>query len=267
MKQTLISISIALFIVAGLLLTNQPASTTRAISVAGVMQSATQAYEAGKFPEAASAYQQLVDQGTKNGELYYNLGNAYFKQGDLGRAILNYRRAARLLPRDSDVQANLTLAFSQTKDQQAQAGGTTISRLTKLAERWLTLNEMAVIALSLWFGVSILLLALSKEHPPRLKEGLQYGVIVTVLALCLSVAALGSRLYEEWTEPAGIVVANAVDVTSGPGKQYTTEFTLHSGTEIKLLEYRGEWVRLALASEGEQLQGWMPTQAVEAVGF
>ena len=60
-------------------------------------------YEAGQFVEAAALYQALADAGAEDGTLYYNLGNACFKAGDLGRAILNYRRAQALLPRDPDV--------------------------------------------------------------------------------------------------------------------------------------------------------------------
>ena len=73
-------------------------------------------YEDGRYEQAARSFQQLVDKGYGDPVLYYNLGNAYFKQGDIGRAILNYLRAERLAPRDDDIRTNLDFARSQTLD-------------------------------------------------------------------------------------------------------------------------------------------------------
>jgi uncharacterized protein YgiM (DUF1202 family) len=83
------------------------------------------------------------------------------------------------------------------------------------------------------------------------------------LVLAVAVLALGSYLGAGLGEPNAVVVAPVVDVTSGPGGQYITAFTLHGGAEVSLLEMRGSWVRVALPG-GEQ-QGWVPARAVEAV--
>ncbi len=271
MKRLLFSTLLALVIIIGFVI--KPEIPNPQSPIPNAMRSATQFYESGQFAEAAQAYQQLVDQGIKNGALYYNLGNAYFKLGDVGQAILNYRRAARWIPRDADVQANLALALSQTKDQQTLVGGTTLNRLAKITEQWFTLDEMAITALSLWFLLALLLLAIrihsgTRLHHlgyKRLVEGLPYAAMLTLLLVGLFGVALGSRLVEEWNSPTAIIIAKVIDVTSGPGKQYTTEFTLHGGTEVKLIEQRGDWTRLVLPSEGEQLQGWISTQAVEQI--
>jgi len=76
-----------------------------------------QLYESKLYLEASQTYQQLIDIGLKDHTLYYNLGNAYFKQNDLGQAILNYERAMQLAPRDTDIRANLDLARSQLLDK------------------------------------------------------------------------------------------------------------------------------------------------------
>jgi cytochrome c-type biogenesis protein CcmH/NrfG len=81
------------------------------------MQAANQLHEAGQYEDATTAYEHLVNQGVAESTLFYNLGNAYFKQGEVGRAILNYDRAARLNPRDADIQANRELARLQVVDQ------------------------------------------------------------------------------------------------------------------------------------------------------
>lgn len=181
-------------------------------------------YESGQYQQAAQAYQQLVDQGFSDSVLFYNLGNAYFKQGDYGRAILNYRRAELLAPRDADIATNLNLARTQIVDTGNEGFFSAIGHWT---QNWLTLNE----------------------------------IVITVLVA--SLVGLGSRMAVENIEPEAVVVAQEVDVTSGPGAQYVAEFTLHNGSEVNLLETRGSWARLALA--GDQMQGWVPAKAVETV--
>ena len=98
----------------GLFVANQALLLAKSPETAGdAMSIANQLYEAGQYAQAAQAYQQLVNQGYGDGALFYNLGNAHFKQGDYGRAILNYRRAQQLAPRDPDIETNLALARAQ----------------------------------------------------------------------------------------------------------------------------------------------------------
>jgi len=77
---------------------------------------ANQAYKDGRFRDAAGRYLQLIENGAVNGHIYYNLGNAYFRLGDLGRAIVHYERARLLIPRDADLIFNLAYAYDQTRD-------------------------------------------------------------------------------------------------------------------------------------------------------
>ncbi len=79
------------------------------------------------------------------------------------------------------------------------------------------------------------------------------------LVLVVAVLALGSYLYVDNGQAEGVIVATEVDVTSGPGTQYVTEFTLHDGAEVRVVEARGSWVRLALP--GGELEGWVPARA------
>ncbi len=229
------------------------------------MVTANRLYESGDFAQAARLYQQLVDDGYTDSGVFYNLGNAYFKQGDLGRAVLSYRRAALLAPRDADIRANLALARSQTVDQLKDSQRPGIpAQLAALASRWLTLNELAGISLGLWsLGLLLLILYLNSRPNTQRREGLQYGLILLSLLFVATVLAFGSRLYLARHQPEAVVVASQIDVTSGPGNQYVVEFTLHGGTEVNLIETRDTWSRLALP--GGDLQGWVPSSAVEAV--
>ena len=109
--------------------------------------SANRLYEQGKFPEAASAYEGLIRSGPVSPALYFNLGNAWFKSGQTGRAIAAYRRAERIAPRDPDLRANLQFVRNQVQGP------------TLLPDRWerglsrLTVNEWTVLAaVALWLA-------------------------------------------------------------------------------------------------------------------
>lgn len=220
---------------------------------------ANQLYENGRFLEASQTYQQLVDKGIVNSTLHYNLGNAYYKQGELGRAILNYERAAQLKPRDADIRANLEISRGQTVDKYESEGAAWLGRLVDVSKSLLTLSEMTAIILILWLLLASLILVY--RHTRR--EWLQYTLILVTLLFMIAAFSLGSRAYFENSRPEAVVLAEEADILSGPGTQYITEFTLHSGAKVNLLETRGNWARLALP--GEQLQGWVPSETIAAV--
>jgi tetratricopeptide (TPR) repeat protein len=221
------------------------------------MAEANRLYEEGEFTEAAARYQALVDAGVQDGRLYYNLGDAHFKAGDLGRAILNYRRAQRLLPRDGDVAANLELARAQTLDRIEVENEGAIIKLVRRLIGWTTLDEAAIAALLLWIALCGLVTGAIIWRGRR--RALLYVAGVVAILLFLGALSIGIKLLDERGRPPAVVVAPEVAVRSGPGDDYLTEFTLHAGAEVRLVERRGGWMRIALPGD---LQGWAPSEAV-----
>ncbi len=218
-------------------------------------------YEDGKYAQAARSYQQLVDRGYEDAALYYNLGNAYFKDGDLGRAILNYLRAERIAPRDADVRANLEFARLQRVDeldsQGASLAGATASALSKF-----TTVELGVSALVLWILAAAGGLAIMFGRPAW-RSWTRPAAMTAAVLLALGLAAFGGRLYVDYGSDAAVIVAEEVEVASGPGAQYAAEFTLYAGAETELMEKRGSWAKIALPGRG--MHGWVPIAAMEEV--
>ena len=229
------------------------------------MQTANQLYEAGQFSQAAQAYQQIADQGLADSALYFNMGNAYYKQGDFGRAILNYRLAEQLAPRDADIEANLEMARARVAGEEAaveEAGF--FDNIAGFGQEYLTLNELALLALGMWvLFVALVLIVQGTRKGSLVRETVQVALVVSALLLTVSAVGLGSRLYLENSHAEGVIVATEVSVTSGPGSQYVSEFTLNNGEEVEIVESRENWVRLALPDT--ELQGWVPVNAIEAV--
>jgi tetratricopeptide (TPR) repeat protein len=266
MKRTIAMAALITTAIIGLFLANQALLLASPSVPAGErMLTAGQFYDTGQYGLAAQAYQQLVDQGFAEAALFYNLGNAYYKQGDVGRALLNYRRAERFAPRDADIAANLKLVRAQIAAQPDATTGSegVAGRLAQLTRTWLTLDELALTVLGAWVVLAVLLIAFSNSRPgSRLRAALPYALTITALVTGLGFAGLVSRLYLERTQPEAVVVAEAA-VTDGPGKQDDSTLTLHPGTEVILLETRDDWVRMALPNS--DVTGWLPAAVVEAV--
>jgi tetratricopeptide (TPR) repeat protein len=243
-------------IIASLALAQSPSSP------AEVMLVANQRYEIGNYDEAIAGYEAIIAAGVRNSDVYYNLGNAYFKQGDMGRAILNYRRAQQLDPPDADIAANLALARTQTVDKLEVPPEGVLINIVEIAEEWLTLNQAALLALGLWFLMCVaFVVAIFQPRWRRLSAG---TMAILAILLLIGLMSMANRLYKETQSPPAVIIAPQVDVTSGPGggDQYLVEFELHAGAEVRLLESRIGWRRITLPGN---LEGWVPGEAVEPV--
>lgn len=226
---------------------------------------ANKLYESGQYDQAIQIYQQIISQGVQDSAIYYNLGNVYYKQGDLGLAIVNYERAALINPRDSDIQANLTIARNQAVQSEslpAIAMGP-VNSITRLIGSWLSIDETAILALALWFAFSLLFLVWLQLEPGKARTGMGYAVFMTLFLVAVLGLSLGNRIYNGKVHPTAVVVANEITINSQPGDKYATEYSLHNGAEVILLGTQGEWVHLS--TPGETLDGWIPLSAVEYV--
>ena len=111
--------------------------------------------------------------------------------------------------------------------------------------------------------VALVLIVQGTRKGSLVRETVQVALVVSALLLTVSAVGLGSRLYLENSHTEGVIVAAEVSVTSGPGSQYVSEFTLNNGEEVEIVESRENWVRLTLPDT--ELQGWVPVSAIEAV--
>ena len=269
MTQVLSRATVGMILVTGLALlawamTDTKSAHAQPPNASEQMVGANQLYEAGNFQRAAEAYQQLVDQGLRDAALFYNLGNAHYKQGELGLAVLNYRRAERLSPRDGDIDANLEVVLAQTADVLRSDESSTLADFVS-ARSWLTVSEFSVAVLVLWSltALSILVMMFARNEGVRRDAG--YTVAVAGTLFVVGAASFGGRLLSEDSADEAVILAEKVEVMSGPGDQYVAEFELHAGAETHLIEERGSWARVALP--GDELQGWVPASAVEQVAL
>ena len=233
-------------------------------SATDLMTRANERYERGEYAEAAQQYEALIDQGFSDTALHFNLGNAYLESGDLGRAVLNYMRARELSPRDADITENLELALGMTVDSIASERDSLVESLSYFGYRWATRGEVSVVALLLWVFAGMAIGALLVWRAFPLRRVLRMVAAVATAATASSLVLLVSMIYANPYDSTGVVTAAAVEVVSGPGAQYPEHFTLHSGAQVRVTGSRHGWIRIALP--GGELQGWVPSHALESVG-
>jgi tetratricopeptide (TPR) repeat protein len=223
-----------------------------AAAVPAGFDAANKLYDEGKFAKAAAAYENILQSGAVSPALYFNYGNAEFKSGRLGHAIVAYRRAAQFTPRDPDVQANLQFARGQVQGP------------TRHASRWetwlgaLTLNEWATLtACALW--LTFMLLA-AMQIRPALKPALRRFTLVTGAATILLGTCLGVVVANHVSGKTAVVVAPDALARSGPFNEAQSMFTVRDGAELTVLDQKNDWLQV---TDGTQRIGWLQRQQVE----
>lgn len=220
-------------------------------------QMADQAQSAELYRKALVRFEKLVQDGVENGKLYYNLGNTYFQLHDLGRAVLNYRRAQLYLPDDDNLRQNLLAARAKQPDRIEPSQEVMIAKTLLFWHYDLPVRArlilLTVANLLFWGGLSLRLYR---------RQGLWWPL---ALALTLVVMMGGSLLYERFgRQPSGVLVAAATTARKGDGQAYAPSFgtPLHAGLEFSLVEKRGEWLYIELV-DGRRC--WVPTASSELI--
>ena len=198
------------------------------------------------YGKAAMRYERIIgDGGVQNGKLYYNLGNIYFRLKDLGRAILNYRRAEQYIPNDPNLKQNLDYAREKRLDDIEEKQETKVLKTLFFWHYDLSTKGRVMI-----FSVCFLLLWSAAAI--RIFTQASYLRWCITVSLILSLLLAGSLLAEELslrnTRP-GVVISPEVVARKGNSETYEPSFKepLHSGTEFTLIEDRGSWYQIELA--------------------
>lgn len=220
-------------------------------------------YQNGDYETALTSYLQILEAGFESGALYYNIGNAYFKLGDLGHSILFYERAVALNPRDDDAKANLELAQSLTADEIVPLRG---FWLFKVADWWVHLLPeswlVAIVGLSYLVGMAALVaIILGRSGVLDIwarRVAMVAGGIVLVFGINLVSVELGLG------EPVeAVVLADEVSVQSAPSDDQSLQvFTIHEGTTARVDQQSGEWAEIVLA-DGKV--GWVRVEVLEVI--
>ncbi|HYR21533.1 MAG TPA: tetratricopeptide repeat protein [Chthoniobacterales bacterium] len=215
---------------------------------------ANQEYSAGDFKAAIADYEELVRSGEDTPNVFYNLGDAYFRQNNFGRAILNYERALALEPHHPEAQANLRVARDEAR------------ALELLPSRWERLfalaneNQYAVTAaVAFWIGIFSIAAWIFGRRRSRSAIALS---ILSLSIFALAVVAVYQLSHGKNGRGLAIVTGENVEARLATADNANRVLTLPAGSEIQIVSQRGDWIYAALPNN---LRGWMPANSAEQV--
>lgn len=214
-------------------------------------------YEEGRYDDALDRFLSIADKGVENGKLAYNIGNTHMQKEDLGRALLWYERAVRLMPKDPDLIFNRNVALAKVKDRQEETGNPVLSVLFfwKKGVPLKTLQWLAV-GSGLLFWALLTLRILLRKTPLKTAAALCGALFALLASTALWDTAMESRIQN------GVILPKAVSVRSGLSDTATELFTLHAGSRVVVEQERAGWIRIAFA-EGKI--GWVKKESVGVI--
>ncbi|MFC1569787.1 tetratricopeptide repeat protein [bacterium] len=222
-----------------------------------------QFYTNGEFENALNAYQEILTMGYENGSLYFNIGNCYYKLGDIGHAILNYERAQKLIPSDEDLKANLSIARLSVVDQIEPVSDFIVIQAMHAFYFFLPKSTQLTLLLSGYgiFMASLILWLLSRSSLWRYVARRLiwiFGIVFVLLVISFT-----GRVIDERQTVEAVILADKVDVMSAPTAQGGVEvFGLHEGTKVRLDRSSEDWVEIVLP---DRKVGWVKKEILEII--
>ena len=229
---------------------------------AELMKRGNELYQQKQYKKAVETYKDIINMGYEGTSLYYNLGNAYYREGEIGYAILYYEKALRLSPGDADVQHNLLIANTKTVDKIE-----TIPTFF-LFQWWESL--LALLSINGWTYTAyifylLLLLSIGLyffAKKARLQRYAFFGGLSTLLLMIITLTLLIINLNRELNVKKAIVIAPTVTVKLSPDPSSNDAFVIHEGLKVKEEDHVDNWVKIRL-SDGKE--GWLPANTISTI--
>lgn len=229
-------------------------------------QAASQAYRSHDYKKSIVLYESMVAEGLsqerESAQIYYNLGNAYFRDHQLGRAILNYERALLLNPGDGDIRHNLRFAYNRTEDRIEPAGNLLFTRWFDAVKNRYSSNSWATIAVVLFilFLLSVAVFLFVRFMWAR-KTAFYSGMVLLLLVVLSQLFAYAQK-EDRLERRSAIVMTAAAPVNASPDENSNMLFELHEGTRVSIRSKDDHWYEIEIANGSV---GWTEAENVEII--
>ena len=210
-------------------------------------------YEEKKYSEAIKLYESILKKGYESGYLFYNLGNAYFKKGELGKAILNYEKALKFIPLDSDLRTNYNYALSLIKVPVKDLESFWFTRfLNKVFSPFTVDNLTILLSLIYLFLLSVLTLFFRKHRKV---------IVLSLISLFFfSFSGLILKVSKQGKE--AIVITKEAQVKFAPLDEATLYFRVYEGQKLRIISQEGSYYKVR---DHRQKIGWVEKKALEVI--
>ncbi len=219
-------------------------------------------FKEGKYQEAIDSYESILNSGLESGALYYNLGNAYFKNNNIPKAILNYERAKLLLPHDKDIKYNLALCNSQITDKLKTVDTFFLITWFENLKNKTKSDTWAFISI-ISFLITIVSTGFFLFSKSRSLKQIFFGLGIVLLLFSMLTFDFSANQKSLLTNRDHAIIFNpSVAIKSSPSDSGKELFILHEGTKVKVIETVAGWNRIQISDGNE---GWAPAQTMEVI--
>lgn len=219
-------------------------------------------YNDGNYIEALEKYQAILDSGKHSAELYFNLGNAYYKLNNIAPSIYYYEKALQLAPNDKDILNNITFARNMTIDVVGTIPEVGFSKIVKTVTNLLSFDVWAKMAVGLVILFVILFLSYYFSYTTFKKRLAFIGSLASIVLACSAVALAFHKYNLDKKDKPAIVFAKESQIKSEPNLRSTEAFKLHEGTKVQILDTVNNWKKIKLA-DGKT--GWIVSDDIKAL--
>ena len=252
-----LALAVVLSLVAGLCAAAPPAPAAgdHSGAIDAAFRRGNEAFYRGDYRAAVDAYEQVASLGVVHQDLYYNLGNAYYKAGQMGLAVFNYERALALDADQPDARRNLEAARAAAERfGRDRVEGKVTAPFWSRAVTAIARSTLLWLFLGLYYACFIALLAYRFLAPGLGRAALGTGAALFGVAALIAGLLFFGRLAHDRYVHEGVILPDEVTVKDGPSPGASTAFQLHAGLKVHLVERDHEWVRVRLPNG---LEGWM----------
>lgn len=209
-------------------------------------QNANNFFIAGDYQKSIEVYEKLISEGYTSATLFYNLGNAYYRVGKIGLAILYYEKAKALNPSDEDINHNLNFVKLQTKDKIEKLPEFFLFEWWESALNLFTINQLSILAYIFFVSIliSLLMYLVSKNLKTR-RLGF-YLSLLTAMFFMVSTVFLTVRLNRDSNVKYGVILVPSVTAKFSPDPSSKESFIIHEGLKVKIEDKVDEWIKIRL---------------------
>ncbi len=222
------------------------------------LTAANNAYQEQDYQKAEQEYMKLVNEDVMNYELFYNLGNTYFKLNDLGNARLYYEKAAKFEPLNKELNENIAMLLASIKDKE-EIKRSFIETLLRKIYYAFSINLLGVFVLIFFILMMAFIVFLIMSRSPVLKRIVKVFLFIFAVIFFIVTVTEIMRIRDFYADDAAVILDETVIAYSGPSEDFPQVFTIHEGLKVSIERIDNDWVLIKLPSGNG---GWILTSAL-----
>jgi tetratricopeptide (TPR) repeat protein len=219
-------------------------------------------YAKAKYADAIKTYQSILGDGYQSATVYFNMGNAYYKLGDIPSALLYFEKAHKLNPADEDINFNIQLSNLKTTDKIDAAPDFFLTKWWQAFVMCASVGTLGWLSIVFIIAASGLLIAYLYAPSVSLKRGSFFGAIAMLALGLMSILMATNQVHYFASHKQAIVFSNSTSVKSEPVVASKNLFVIHEGTKVDILESNSNWMRVKLLNGNE---GWILAGDVKTI--